>query len=165
MYVYCKTWGRSVTVCVQRHPNFSRGILLGATQYLTFSKQIIARIASTALHKYPGKVKCQSCLSCQSYLLCFALSLVFVVSVVSFLSVAFISKNSCQTSPQMKSPNGCICREVGGYTWAIRRFMISYNLQLACVKKLEAITLNGSMVSYSLTQLGLELLGQLEMKS
>ena len=67
------------------------------------------------------------------------LSLVFVVSVVSVLSVAFIIKNSCQMSPQMKSPNGCICREVGGYTWAIRRFMISYNLQLACVGKLEAI--------------------------
>ena len=55
IYVYCKTWGRNVTVCVQRHPNFSRGILLGATQYLTFSKQIITRIANTALYKYPEK--------------------------------------------------------------------------------------------------------------
>ena len=43
-------------------------------------------------------------------------SVMLVLSVVSVLSVAFISKNSCQTSPQMKSPNGCICREVGGYT-------------------------------------------------
>ena len=112
MYVYCKKRGRSVTVCVQRHPNFSRGILLGATQYLTFSKQIIARIASTALHKYPGKVKCQSCLSCQSYLSCwFCLSYCRVCPVCGFYL-----QDSCQTSPQMKSPNGCICREVGGYT-------------------------------------------------
>ena len=66
-------------------------------------------------------------------------------------------------SPQitcLASLNGRICKEVRGCT---QSSLISYNLQLACVRKLEAncpdariaasITLNGIMVTHSYSHL------------
>ena len=80
------------------------------------------------------EIRRQSCFSCMFYLSCLyclsilcvpcVMSLQSILSVLSYLSVVFLSRGSCQASPQrtcLKSLNDRIWKEVKGCTQGSRR--------------------------------------------
>ena len=128
------------------------------------------------------EIRRQSCFSCMFYLSCLyclsilcvpcVMSLQSILSVLSYLSVVFLSRGSCQTSPQrtcLKSLNDRIWKEVKGCTQGSRRLSdLIWPPTCSCkevggyltrfVRIARSITLNRpSSVTQSVPRVGIEL--------